>query len=158
MNLDDHDPISGLYRTRGSSIQTKLKAGKRAKGTAKAINAAKAEGRNSAVGIKRNDTIGEETRTAAEEATEIGRTDMEVVEELKDMTSPVWAQGQMGHITVMAYSMLSEVTQSGFSLALQLHSYCLVQRPSSHLSLRKSAVALRDLARSHKSSQPDAEQ
>jgi hypothetical protein len=72
-------------------------AKERAEETPRAMDTVKVKLRNNAADIKRSITIGEETRAAAEEATEKCRKAVEVVKELKDKVPSVRAHGQMSH-------------------------------------------------------------
>lgn len=68
-----------------------------ARESAKVMEMVRTELRNNAADIKRNITIGEKTKAAAEEAREKGKEIVEAVNELKDKVPPVRMHGQMSY-------------------------------------------------------------
>jgi ABC-type Fe3+-hydroxamate transport system substrate-binding protein len=91
---------------------TQTEAKERAEEIAKPLETVKVELRNNAADIKRSITIGEETRTAAEGATEKGRKVAEEIEELKEKVPSVRGHGQMSYAAAAANGMLASGTQS----------------------------------------------
>jgi hypothetical protein len=78
--------------------------------TANVIETVKMEMRNSAANIKRSIKIGEETKTAAREATERSKMVVDMVKELKDKAPPVRTQGHMSYAAVAAHGVLASGT------------------------------------------------
>lgn len=76
--------------------------------SAKVMEMGRMELKNNAADIKRNITIGEKTRAAAEEASEKGKQ----IKELKDKMPPVRRHGQMSYAAAAASGMLASGTQS----------------------------------------------
>jgi hypothetical protein len=93
-----------------SIVQTE--ANEIARESAKVMEMVRMELRSNAADIKRNITIGEETRTAAEEASEKGKQIVEVVKELEDKAPSVKIHGQMSYAAAAASGMLASGTQS----------------------------------------------
>jgi hypothetical protein len=83
-----------------------------ARESAKAMEIVIMELRSNAADTRRNITIGEKTRAAAEEASERGKQILEVVKELKNKAPPVGVHGQMSYGAAAASGMLSSGTQS----------------------------------------------
>jgi hypothetical protein len=78
--------------------------------TANVIETVKMEMRNNAADIKRSIKIGEETKTAAREATEKSKMVVDMVKELKDKAPPVRTQGHMSYAAVAANGVLASGT------------------------------------------------
>jgi hypothetical protein len=78
--------------------------------TANVIETVKMEMRNNAADIKRSIKIGEETKTAAREATERSKMVVDMVKELKDKAPPVRTQGHMSYAAVAANGVLASGT------------------------------------------------
>ena len=93
-----------------SIMQTE--ADEAARESAKVMEMVRMELRNNAADIKRNITIGEKTKAAAEEAKEKGKEIVEAVNELKDKVPPVRIHGQMSYAAAAASGMLASGTQS----------------------------------------------
>jgi hypothetical protein len=77
---------------------------------AKVIETVKMEMRNNAADIKRSIKIGEETKTAAREATEGSKMVVDMVKELEDKAPPVRTQGHMSYAAVAANGVLASRT------------------------------------------------
>jgi hypothetical protein len=91
-------------------IQTE--ADETARESAKVIEIVRMELRSNAADTKRNITIREKTRAAAEEASERGKQIVEVVKELKNKAPLVGMHGQMSYAAAAASGMLASGTQS----------------------------------------------
>ena len=112
-----------------------------ARESAKVMEMVRMEMRNNAADIKRNITIGEKTRAAAEEAREKGKEIVEVVKELKDKVPPVRINGQMSYAAAAASGMPASGTQStqrvkAVSLQAQREIIVSIRNPLTILKLR----------------------
>ena len=106
------------------------------------------EMRNNAADIKRSIKIGEETKTAAREATERSKMVVGVVKELKDKAPPVRTQGHMSYAAVAANGVLASGTPSSHgvkAVSLQAQGDVSLSIRNALTTSKLRAMKLRDL-------------